>query len=230
MDLDSFPKARAVAFNPAINFLKTFELLMKEFDFISFFKKQKPQYYEMAQGVSKLIQASKLVSKGDFSTHVFFATRYIEINGDKFELASYGTGCKQLETPEASRLEFKANAQFSILHQPPLEAKEMMKKIADLFDAAIRWKKKEGLDALMCKVALVHYLVQHASPWHRGSGSLGEEIEQILYKHHGFEVLYHKDMSPPYVALTSSFQEFLGKYGEMVHVREIKSPEASAKS
>lgn len=200
-----------------------FDKLMEQKQFVSFLKQHAPESYDLQFFISLIIVLSKTGQIPDVPhTHITFVTRYLEMHGKKIELATYGTLHHQQETNEKSEQYFKDNSRFAICHQPPLEAKETLKTVTVLFDQAIRWKKEEGFNSLKEKVMLINYLIQHVTPWSRGSGSAGEELEQIIYRLHGYYVWYRNDKAPPYEALTHSFEEFREEYQKMVVLGRVR--------
>ncbi|MFV0340642.1 MAG: hypothetical protein ACK5MA_08485 [Parachlamydiaceae bacterium] len=100
----------------------------------------------------------------------------------------------------------------AILRQDPLLIESMLKKVAEVFERAIRckhitWIKKDA--------ALMKYLFVHARPFLRGSTAISEWLEQTVYLYHGYQLHYNPEMHPTYEALTLPWNDFYNKYDTM---------------
>lgn len=105
-----------------------------------------------------------------------------------------------------------------LIHQDPFLVEETLPEIAKFFADAVLWDGKEIAD-LKEKIAKFRYLFAHTTPFSRGSASIAEWFEQILYQFHGFEVDYNNEVMIDLEAFSSPlWSDFIAKYPEMIRI------------
>ncbi|MGZ3633642.1 MAG: hypothetical protein ACXU9U_00275 [Parachlamydiaceae bacterium] len=74
-----------------------------------------------------------------------------------------------------------------IFHQDRHLTTPMLQEISKVFREALKWNRKQPIVQLRNTVGLIRYLFSHAMPFSRGSATIGEWIEKIIYNSHGFK-------------------------------------------
>jgi hypothetical protein len=112
-------------------------------------------------------------------------TTKIEINNKMHTLSEMITWTYQ--THESDSVERMKHSTVFIIHQDRFLIEETLKEVAPLFEKALMWDKKVApLKVLKGQVALIRYLFSHAMRYLKGSESIGEWLEKVIYSTHGF--------------------------------------------
>lgn len=142
-----------------------------------------------------------------------------EMGGRVYPLTQYLTWINREAPDPITHMTDHSN--ITVVHQDPFLMDNTLQDVALLFEQAVKWKPEEGLPSLKNRVCLLHYELQHATPFKRGSGAAGEWMEQIIYRYHGYRVTYNDTQLPPFEALTSSLSDFAKNYDTMLTLKKI---------
>lgn len=152
-------------------------------------------------------------------THHIYAKTTISYEDKTHELSRYYLW---LDTTNESPIEaMKEHNIAIILHQDASLIPISLEKISDLFKRAIQWNKSiESTDELIHDVGMFRYLFAHVMPFYRGSATIGEWLESIIYQYHGFTQFSHNKEKPADLeALTATnLSQFLSAYPETMQL------------
>lgn len=175
----------------------------------------------LTYNVEKNLPVPPSIFPGD---DILVTVRY-EDNGIEYPLTRYLTRIQLLVT-EKDLVEEGRNPITTLIHQEPSFMKNSLTEIATLFKKAIELDK-ENLQELIEIVSHINYLFSHAMPFDRGSAAIGEWIESIIFRYHGYDVTYNSEVNINMEALISPLDEFIQKYPSMLKISPIQSSEAS---
>ncbi len=153
---------------------------------------------------------------------ILVTIRY-EDNGIEYPLTRYLTRIK-LPVEENDLVEVTLNPISTLIHQEPAFIENSLAEIASLFKTAIELDK-ENLQELIEISGHLNYLFSHAMPFDRGSAAIGEWIETIIFRYHGYDVAYNNEVNINLEALISPLHAFIEKYPSMIKISPIPSPE-----
>ena len=143
-------------------------------------------------------------------------TAYLKVEEKVYPLSRYLTwGYFDPERHPSDRM--VERSKVLVIHTPLLQIKENLQLIARLFERAMLWKKEGHIPAdLIGRVALLRYAFAHVMPFLRGGGSIGEWMEEAIYRCHGFEEFRFNDTVELEAFGCLTFGEFLRKYRSIV--------------
>lgn len=132
----------------------------------------------------------------------------IQIDDKMYALSKYITWACQDHTTDP--LERMQHTTAVILHQDRFLLNETLNEIAKIFKQAMLWDRSQDLQALKNDVGLIRYLFAHAMPFSRGSATIAEWMEKLIYRAHNFDCLHVAntmgDMEAFVAPLWSTFQ------------------------
>lgn len=109
-------------------------------------------------------------------------------------------------------------------HSYPKYFKSLLQIASQAWLAALLWDQKDlsqGID----RIARVQYVIDHISPFYRGSGAIAEFTAESLFNSYGYDVyLAPGTISMVQVGLGVSLQEYRTLYPQMVRVKPMATP------
>lgn len=106
----------------------------------------------------------------------------------------------------------------TVIHQPAFLINPTLKEVSRLFAKAILWNKQQ-VKELKEYVGLFRAYFTHACCFYRGSASIGEYFETLLYHYQGFRLQYsNKKLVDLEAFATPLLSEFLANYHSMVRI------------
>lgn len=98
-----------------------------------------------------------------------------------------------------------AFSKVAILHQNRYLIEPVLQKISKIFKKALEWSPPSPLNHLKSYVGLIRYLFSHAMPFDRGSAGIGEWLEIMIYRFHGFSCKHNNEAKGDLEALVAPF-------------------------
>ena len=89
----------------------------------------------------------------------------------------------------------------SAIHQDLPWLKETEEYCEQLFIDILNWEPKDGEELLMQKIARFRFVFAYMMPSKRGDGAIGDWLEFILYRYHGYSIQHHPDCLPAFEPL-----------------------------
>ena len=109
----------------------------------------------------------------------------------------------------------------TIIHQPSFLVEPTLKEVSLLFAKAILWDK-EHLNKLKEYVGLFRAYFTHACCFCRGSASIGEYFETLLYGYHGFRLEYSNETLVDLEAFAAPLlSDFMANYMYAIRLKAI---------
>ncbi len=154
---------------------------------------------------------------GERKTDWICASMRIEIEGTLYTLSQYVTWlCRDfIHDPIHTMAE---RSVVVILHHDRNRIESTLNIAAKLFKEALEWDQKE-LPQLKERVVLLTYVLNHATPFMRGSAAVSEWFEKSIYKCFGMDLTYNPEKCLNLEALTTPFPEFARNYDSMIQLK-----------
>ncbi|MEM7175329.1 MAG: hypothetical protein AAF443_05330 [Chlamydiota bacterium] len=120
----------------------------------------------------------------------------------------------------------KKESKVTIIHQNPTLIKDTLEEVARLFEDIILWNSKDSkLEDLQIKIADFRLLYAACMPHCRGDGAIGDWMEHLFYRYHGFNFSHSDKYLPCFEALSNlGFKRYCKR-----HIKTIEFLERSDK-
>ena len=142
---------------------------------------------------------------------LLLATTKIFIKNKMVPLTQFWTWTYQTHVDDP--VERMKHSKILMIQQDRFLIDETMQEIAIIFEKALRWDKKSGLQNLKDEVSLIRYLFAHTMPTIRGSAAIGEWLEKCIYETHDIKCTHVEktmgDMEAFVSCLWSTFHDKL---------------------
>jgi hypothetical protein len=148
----------------------------------------------------------------------------IQIDNKMYALSKYITWASQdTVTPPSDRM---LQTTAVILHQDRFLMNDTLKEIAKIFKQSLLWDRSQNIQDLKNNVGLIRYLFAHAMPFNRGSASIAEWLEKLIYRVHQFDCQHVTstmgDMEAFVAPLWSTFQSNV--YDATITLNDLTQP------
>jgi len=208
--------------------------IIRDLDLMLLLKKQRPDLYKkliLNMVLTELVAtypSPKIVSweehkydgnSDNFKNIYILATLRIEINGKFYATSKYLTWTyTNYVTDPAIRM--RNCATIFIIHQDTFLIDETLREIAKIFAQAVKWNRTtESLKELKNRVSLMRFLYSHCMPSARGDGAIGDWLELMLYRYHGFnDTHFNSRRLPCFETLCSTPSRYLSEYDGIITI------------
>ena len=122
---------------------------------------------------------------------------------------------RDLEPPIVS---MRAQSKVILLHHDPRMIRETLDDISKIFAHAIAWDQlRESVDDLKDRVALLRYLYANCMPCLRGDGAIGDWLELLIYRYHGFvNTRFSSERLPNFEPMVHTLLGYRARYDEII--------------
>lgn len=183
------------------------------------FKRVLPNLYRKVVNRAALVRMHEELPPPKYQKSFYVVTTpRLEMNGGLVALSkliTFGYCSGQGDLAET----MKTNSRVMVVHQDRFLIEQTLELAKSFFLKALTWNSSKPKKSLIESVGMVRYLLAHTMPFKRGSATIAEWVEQILYKTHEFSVEFEKPIKVDLVALTTfRAEEFMAEYQGSVHL------------
>lgn len=152
--------------------------------------------------------------------YIIVAQLFIKIDKNKIPLTHYILYYKKNEIQDLDDCLNNRELIFGICHQQQIFHDYMLNDLSETLEKILKCNRSDVLN-IQKLIGYFQYQYSQMTPFFRGSASIGEWLEIILYLYHGLSPNYIENYSTNLDALSSPFSGFIEEYLKHTQVTKI---------